>query len=65
MEHRAKGEDPHDWDIVLQDLHESFQETLELLRKHAEEEGIDLDAIEAWFASRGMGRRGRRGGGSR
>ena len=45
-EHRAKGEDPHDWDIVLQDLHESFQETLELLRKHAEEEGIDFDAID-------------------
>ena len=46
MEHRLKGEDSHDWDIVLQDLHESFQETLELLRKHAEEEGIDLDAID-------------------
>ena len=45
-EHRAKGEDPHDWDIVLQDLHESFQETLEMVRKHAEEEGIDLDAID-------------------
>jgi len=45
-EHRAKGEDPHDWDIVLHDLHESFQETLGLLRKHAEEEGIDLDAID-------------------
>ncbi|MFQ6042463.1 MAG: hypothetical protein ACE5PV_16530, partial [Candidatus Poribacteria bacterium] len=45
-EHRAKGEDPHDWDIVLQDLHESFQETLTMLRKHAEEEGIDLDAID-------------------
>jgi hypothetical protein len=45
-EHRAKGEDPHDWDIVLQDLHESFQETLAMLRQHAEEEGIDLDAID-------------------
>ncbi|MBM3240957.1 hypothetical protein FJZ31_32140 [Candidatus Poribacteria bacterium] len=45
-EHLAKGEDPHAWNIVLQDLHESFQETLEMLRKHAEEEGIDLDAID-------------------
>jgi hypothetical protein len=45
-EHLAKGENPHDWDIVLQDLHESFQETLAMLRKHAAEEGIDLDAID-------------------
>jgi len=45
-EHRAKGEDPHDWDIVMQDVHESLQEALELLQKHADEEGIDLDDID-------------------
>jgi len=46
-EHLAKGKDPHDWDIVLQDMFaESFQEAKKLLQKHAEEQGIDLNAID-------------------
>ncbi len=45
-EHLAKGEDPHDWNIILQDVHKNLQETMEMIRKHAEEEGIDLEAID-------------------
>lgn len=43
--HREKGEDPHDWDVVMEDVKEDFDETLKLLQKAAEEEGIDLDDL--------------------
>ncbi|MGB9613349.1 MAG: hypothetical protein ACPL4K_04130 [Candidatus Margulisiibacteriota bacterium] len=44
-EHIRKGEDPHDWNIVMQDVKEGFEETLQLLKKAAEEQGIDLESI--------------------
>lgn len=43
--HLAKGEDPNDWNIVMQDVKESFQEAIQLIKKSAEAQGIDLDAI--------------------
>jgi len=43
--HKARGEDPYDWNIVMQDIKEDFKETLTLLRKFAEEQGIDLNAL--------------------
>lgn len=43
-EHRAALEDPHDWDIVVEDLSKSFAETISLIRKEAQKLGIDIDA---------------------
>lgn len=43
--HKAKGEDPYDWNIVMQDVKENFDETLKLLHKTAEEQGIDLNTL--------------------
>lgn len=44
-EHIRKGEDPYDWNILMQDVKEDFEETLQLLKKAAEEQGIDLESI--------------------
>jgi hypothetical protein len=44
-EHESKGEDPYDWDVVLEDMKEDFAETLKLLHKAAEQHGINLDDI--------------------
>lgn len=44
-EHIRKGEDPYDWNIVMQDVKEDFEETLQLLKKAADEQGIDLESI--------------------
>ena len=42
--HRAAGEDPHNWDIVAEDISKSFSETISLIREDAERLGIDIDA---------------------
>lgn len=47
IEHKVAGRHPHDMDVVIEDVHKSFEETLEMLREMAEEQGIDLDAIDA------------------
>lgn len=43
--HQAKGEDPYGWNTVMQDIKEDFDETLKLLYKIEEEQGIDLNAL--------------------
>lgn len=43
--HRERGEDPHDLRIVMQDVKESMQEAMQLIKKTAEEQGIDLNAV--------------------
>jgi len=43
--HKTRGEDPYDWNIVMQDIKEDFGETLTLLRKFAEEQGIDINEL--------------------
>lgn len=45
--HLLRGEDPDDIKVVLADVHRSFQETIELVMKAAEEMGIDLSECEA------------------
>jgi len=44
--HELAGNDPYDMDVVIDDVHESFKETMEMLREMAAEEGINLDAID-------------------
>lgn len=44
-EHLAKGEDPHDWNIIMQDIKKNFEEALKLLEKSAAEQGIDLNSL--------------------
>jgi hypothetical protein len=44
-EHESKGEDPYDWDIVLEDIKGEFEETLRLIHEAAEKQGIDLDDL--------------------
>lgn len=46
-EHRKKGEDPHDWKIVMQDVKKSFEETIQLIQQSAKERGIDLEKLPA------------------
>jgi len=43
--HRAAGRDPHDWDVVMEDVRQSFQQAIEMLREAAEGHGIDLDHL--------------------
>ena len=43
--HKAKGEDPYDWNIVMQDVKEDFEETLKLIHKKTKEQGIDLTKL--------------------
>ncbi len=44
--HEVAGKNPYDMDVVIDDVHESFKETMEMLREMTEEEGIDLNAID-------------------
>lgn len=44
-EHRRKGEDPHDWKIIMQDVGDSLKEAMELIKKAAKERGIDLETL--------------------
>ncbi len=43
--HRLHGRDEDDLAVVLEDVHEIFEETKEMLLEKAEEFGIDLDEI--------------------
>ncbi len=43
-EHKKKGEDPHDWAVVLDDVKKEFEKTIRLIREAAEKEGIDLES---------------------
>ncbi|HSQ63750.1 MAG TPA: hypothetical protein VLM85_11075 [Polyangiaceae bacterium] len=42
--HRARKEDPHDWDVVMADVAEDIGRSLAMLEEMAKEDGIDLDA---------------------
>lgn len=44
-EHESRGEDPYDWNTILEDIKDEFAETLKLIRKAAEKQGIDLDDL--------------------
>ncbi|MCX5750332.1 MAG: hypothetical protein NT099_01470 [Candidatus Saganbacteria bacterium] len=46
-EHRQKGEDPDNWEIVVQDMQEDIKKTMCLLHKAAKEEGMDLNDLSA------------------
>jgi hypothetical protein len=41
----AQGEDPDNWDAVIEDVGDSFAEALAMLHEMAEEQGIDLDDL--------------------
>src|SRR5688500_13894025 len=42
--HEILGEDPADPEIMMQDVSSTFEDTVELLRKMADEMGVDLEA---------------------
>lgn len=44
-QHKKKGEDPHDWAIVLEDVKKQFEKTMDLIKKFAAKEGLDLDNL--------------------
>lgn len=44
LKHMSKGEDPNSWEAVRKDMEESFQKSIGLLKKMAEEQGIDIEA---------------------
>ena len=43
--HQFKGEDPDSMESAVQDIGDSFAETMMMLQQAAKEQGIDLDAI--------------------
>lgn len=43
--HKERGENPDDWNVMMQDMKENLDETLELLRKDAKEQGIDINSL--------------------
>ncbi len=45
LEHYLKGEDPYDPSVFLNDLKEIFEETQEMLKKAAMEQGIDINEL--------------------
>jgi len=45
QKHYERGKDPYDMEIVLKDMEEDMKETMQLLSKAAEEQGIDLDNL--------------------
>jgi hypothetical protein len=62
--HQARGEDPDDWSVVMDDVGEELARTLTLLHEVAEREGIDVsdealkDTPPASLASRRLSRAG-------
>jgi len=46
LNHYRKGEDPYDPEIFMRDLRQIFSRTEKMIRKAAQEHGIDLDGIE-------------------
>lgn len=47
MEHYRKGEDPYDPKVFMNDLKEIFSRTEKMIRKIAEEQGIELEETDA------------------
>ena len=47
LDHYRKGEDPYDPNIFMNDLKEIFTKTEKMIRKIAQEQGIDLDEANA------------------
>lgn len=47
LDHYRKGEDPYDPNIFMNDLKEIFTKTEKMIRKIAQEQGIDLDEASA------------------
>lgn len=47
LDHYRKGEDPYDPEIFLNDLKEIFSRTEKMIKKAAQEHGIDLDDVGA------------------
>ncbi|UCD05760.1 MAG: hypothetical protein JSV98_00535 [candidate division WOR-3 bacterium] len=45
LEHYRKGEDPYDPEIFMNDLKEIFSRTEKMIKKAAQEHGIDLDDV--------------------
>jgi hypothetical protein len=45
-EHVLAGEDPDDWNVVVQDVEESLQDAIGMIQEMAEEKGIDLVHME-------------------
>jgi len=43
--HRAAGEDPNDWDIVIQDVAESLTDAISMIREEAARLGFDIDKM--------------------
>jgi hypothetical protein len=43
VRHLRQGKDPDDWDVVMEDVSDSFQQTIQMLHEMAEEMGIDLE----------------------
>src|SRR5688500_8259735 len=45
--HEILGEDPQDPEIMMQDVSSTFEHTLDLLRKMADEMGVDMQSAPA------------------
>ncbi len=45
LDHYRKGEDPYDPEIFMNDLREIFSRTEKMIKKAAQEHGIDLDGV--------------------
>jgi hypothetical protein len=43
--HLLRGENPDDPEVFMQDLHETLDETVQMLEQIAAEEGVDLDSL--------------------
>jgi len=43
LDHYVKGEDPYKPEVFMQDLHEIFKKTKDMIMEMAEKEGVDLD----------------------
>lgn len=46
LKHISNGEDPDDLNVALKDVRASFEKSLEMLKKLAEEKGIDVSKID-------------------
>ncbi len=44
-EHLSEGRNPDDWDVVMEDVKQNFEDALEMLSEMAAEQGIELNAI--------------------
>lgn len=46
LKHISNGKDPDDWNVALNDVKASFEKSLEMLKKWAEEKDIDISKID-------------------